>query len=205
MKTCMCIRLGLALIAVQAGLWLADRGIASAQQPKPAPLSEVIGKLDSSDAAQQLKAIDEIGHRGPAAAVAAPKLIGLLSAKSAEVRWHAARALAAMGPKADKAVPSLAKALTDTDPLVRAQAAHALGQIGQASRDVVGDLGKLIADPDLRVRQGAGEALVDAGIDDRLPAGCIRLAAARPETAGLGAMFGTVSAERVPEQRRAAV
>jgi NADH-quinone oxidoreductase subunit G len=57
----------------------------------------------------------------------------------------------------------------------------------------------------LRVRQGAGEALVDAGIDDRLPAGCIRLAAARPETAGLGAMFGTVSAERVPEQRRAAV
>ena len=57
----------------------------------------------------------------------------------------------------------------------------------------------------LRVRQGAGEALVDAGIDDRLPAGCIRLAAARPETAGLGAMFGTVSAERVPVQRRGAV
>jgi NADH-quinone oxidoreductase subunit G len=57
----------------------------------------------------------------------------------------------------------------------------------------------------LRLRQGAGEALVDAGIDERLPAGCIRLAAARPETAGLGAMFGTVSAERVPEQRRAAV
>ena len=56
----------------------------------------------------------------------------------------------------------------------------------------------------LRVRQGDGEALVDAAIDDRLPSGCVRLAAARPETAALGAMFGTVSAERVPAQRRAA-
>ena len=54
----------------------------------------------------------------------------------------------------------------------------------------------------LRVRQGAGEALVACSIDDRLPAGCIRLAAARPETAGLGAMFGTVTAERVPAQRK---
>ena len=57
----------------------------------------------------------------------------------------------------------------------------------------------------LRVRQGAGEALVDAAIDDRLPARCIRLAAARPETAALGALFGTVAAERVPAQRRVAV
>jgi NADH-quinone oxidoreductase subunit G len=57
----------------------------------------------------------------------------------------------------------------------------------------------------LRVRQGAGEALVSAGIDDRLPPGCIRLAAARPETAALGAMFGTVTAERVPAQRKVAV
>jgi len=57
----------------------------------------------------------------------------------------------------------------------------------------------------LRVRQGAGEALVDAAIDDRLPAGCIRLAAARPETAALGAMFGAVTAERVPARRKVAV
>jgi NADH-quinone oxidoreductase subunit G len=57
----------------------------------------------------------------------------------------------------------------------------------------------------LRVRQGEGEALVNAAIDDRLPAGCIRLAAARPETAALGAMFGMVGAEGVPAQRRVAV
>jgi NADH-quinone oxidoreductase subunit G len=57
----------------------------------------------------------------------------------------------------------------------------------------------------LRVRQGAGEALVDASIDDRLPAGCLRLATARPETAALGAMYGTVTAERVPAQQKVAV
>jgi NADH-quinone oxidoreductase subunit G len=57
----------------------------------------------------------------------------------------------------------------------------------------------------LRVRQGAGEALVDAAIDDRLPAGCLRLAAARPETAALGALYGTVTAERVPARQKVAV
>jgi len=57
----------------------------------------------------------------------------------------------------------------------------------------------------VRVRQGTGEAVVPYAVDDRLPAGCIRLAAARPETAGLGAMFGTVSAERVAVQQKVAV
>jgi NADH-quinone oxidoreductase subunit G len=57
----------------------------------------------------------------------------------------------------------------------------------------------------LRVRQDGGEAVLAAGIDDKLPADCIRLAAARPETAALGAMFGTVTAERVPAQRKVAV
>jgi len=57
----------------------------------------------------------------------------------------------------------------------------------------------------VRVRQGAGEALVAAMMDDKLPEGCIRLAAARPETAQLGAMFGTVTAERVPAQQKVAV
>jgi NADH-quinone oxidoreductase subunit G len=42
-------------------------------------------------------------------------------------------------------------------------------------------------------------------IDDRLPAGCVRLAAARPETAALGAMFDALTVERVPMQQKAAV
>src|SRR5262245_1564029 len=78
---------------------------------KDESLSTAIKNLDSQDAAQQVKAIDQVGHRGPAAAAAVPKLLGLLSAKSDEVRWHAARALAAMGPKAAEAVPHLAKSL----------------------------------------------------------------------------------------------
>ena len=48
----------------------------------------------------------------------------------------------------------------------------------------------------VRVRQGDGEAVVEVGIDERLPAGCVRLAAAHRHTAGLGPMFGAVTIER---------
>jgi NADH-quinone oxidoreductase subunit G len=48
----------------------------------------------------------------------------------------------------------------------------------------------------VRVRQGEGEAIVELGIDERLPAGCVRLAAAHRHTAALGPMFGAVSVER---------
>jgi NADH-quinone oxidoreductase subunit G len=57
----------------------------------------------------------------------------------------------------------------------------------------------------VRVRQGGGEAVLAAGIDDKLPADCLRVAAGRPETAGLGAMFGAITAERVPAQQKMAV
>ncbi|MBI4194687.1 MAG: NADH-quinone oxidoreductase subunit G [Betaproteobacteria bacterium] len=57
----------------------------------------------------------------------------------------------------------------------------------------------------VRVRQGAGEAIVPHAVDDRLPANCIRLAAARAETAALGAMFGALTAERVAAAEKVAV
>jgi NADH-quinone oxidoreductase subunit G len=57
----------------------------------------------------------------------------------------------------------------------------------------------------LRVRQGGGTALVAAAIDDKLAANCIRLAAARPETAGLGVTSGELHVERVPAQQTVAV
>jgi NADH-quinone oxidoreductase subunit G len=63
----------------------------------------------------------------------------------------------------------------------------------------------LHAGDDLRVQHENGEAVVAVAIDDRVPVGCIRLAAARPETATLGPMFGVVTAERVAAQRKAAV
>jgi NADH-quinone oxidoreductase subunit G len=48
----------------------------------------------------------------------------------------------------------------------------------------------------IRVRQGDGEAVVEVAIDGRLPAGCVRLAAAHRHTSGLGPMFGPIVAER---------
>ncbi len=58
---------------------------------------------------------------------------------------------------------------------------------------------------EVRVRQGGGVAVVAAAIDDKLAVNCIRLATARPETAGLGAMSGELGVERVPAQQTVAV
>ena len=57
----------------------------------------------------------------------------------------------------------------------------------------------------LRVTQDGGEAVVPVAVDERLPDGCVRLDAARPETAQLGAMFGSVKAERVAQPQKVAV
>jgi len=58
---------------------------------------------------------------------------------------------------------------------------------------------------ELRVRQGGGEAFVGAAVDDRLPADCVRLATARPETSKLGAMSGELAVERVRARQKVAV
>jgi len=60
---------------------------------------------------------------------------------------------------------------------------------------LAGELG-LKAGERVRVHQGEGTAVVEVGIDERLPAGCVRLATAHRHTAGLGPMFGTISLER---------
>jgi NADH-quinone oxidoreductase subunit G len=49
----------------------------------------------------------------------------------------------------------------------------------------------------VRVRQGEGEALLPAALDERLPDGCVRIAAGHPATARLGPMFGPVALEVV--------
>ena len=48
----------------------------------------------------------------------------------------------------------------------------------------------------VRVRQDGGEALLEVARDDALADGVLRVAAAHPATAGLGAMFGAISVER---------
>ena len=57
----------------------------------------------------------------------------------------------------------------------------------------------------VRIRQGQGEAVVAAAVNDRVPPDCIRLAAAHPDTAALGGMFGELAAERVPVREQVVV
>jgi NADH-quinone oxidoreductase subunit G len=56
----------------------------------------------------------------------------------------------------------------------------------------------------VRIVQGGGEAVVSCALDRRLPENCIRLAAARPEVSGLGAMFGSIAAHPVPARQKGA-
>jgi NADH-quinone oxidoreductase subunit G len=53
----------------------------------------------------------------------------------------------------------------------------------------------------VRIIQEGGEAVLDVARDDRIPADCVRIPAAHPLTAGLGAMSGEVQLERVPAAR----
>jgi NADH-quinone oxidoreductase subunit G len=51
----------------------------------------------------------------------------------------------------------------------------------------------------VKVTQGNGSALLVADIDARLPANVVRVAAAHPATASLGAMFGAINVEKAGE------
>jgi NADH-quinone oxidoreductase subunit G len=57
------------------------------------------------------------------------------------------------------------------------------------------------------VKQGEGETAGEAGLvaalDDKLPDGCVRVAAGHVSTAGLGPMFGAVSVENITTQQAA--
>jgi NADH-quinone oxidoreductase subunit G len=95
------------------------------------------------------------------------------------------------------------------DPLVRRspplqKTRHAQPPVAWVSPALYQRLGLRVGDF-LRVGQNGGEAIVAVGVDERLPDECIRLACARPETAALGPMLGTVSAERVAGEQKVAV
>jgi NADH-quinone oxidoreductase subunit G len=53
------------------------------------------------------------------------------------------------------------------------------------------------------VKQGQGEARLAAALDDALPDECVRVPAGHPSTAGLGAMFGSVTLEKLAVERAA--
>jgi NADH-quinone oxidoreductase subunit G len=60
---------------------------------------------------------------------------------------------------------------------------------------MLGRLGVAAGQP-VTVKQGSGEARLMAALDDKLPDDCVRVSAAHPSTAALGAMFGTVTVEK---------
>jgi NADH-quinone oxidoreductase subunit G len=52
-------------------------------------------------------------------------------------------------------------------------------------------------------RMNAQPARLVAALDERLPDDCVRIAAAHPATAELGAMFGSLSLEKAPVEKAA--
>ena len=65
-------------------------------------------------------------------------------------------------------------------------------------------LGLQVGD-EVRLQQGSGVALLPAALDLALPDNCIRVPAATPATVALGAIFGTLTVERVAQKRQASV
>ena len=61
----------------------------------------------------------------------------------------------------------------------------------------------LQAGASVRIRQGEGSAELKAALDDKLPDGCVRIAAGHPATAALGPMFGSVTLEKMTAQQAA--
>ncbi|MCL2344757.1 MAG: NADH-quinone oxidoreductase subunit NuoG [Desulfobulbus sp.] len=86
------------------------------------------------------------------------------------------------------------------DPLARRapalqQTADAAAPSARLCEQTLSALG-LTAGATVRVRQGQGEAVLPLKVDNAVPAGCLRVAAAHASTAGLGEMFGSISVER---------
>ncbi len=104
-------------------------------------------------------------------------------ARIAEVPIYAADALA-------RRAPSLQKTRDAQPPVATLNRALA-DQLGLLDGDFV------------RVVQDGGEVTVAYAIDEKLPADCVRLAAARAETAALGAAAAPVTIERVAQTQKA--
>ncbi|MBL0207971.1 MAG: NADH-quinone oxidoreductase subunit G [Propionivibrio sp.] len=87
-----------------------------------------------------------------------------------------------------------------TDPLVRRAASlqqthDAAAPAARMCATALAQAGVVDGDS-VRVRQEPGEALLTARLDETVPAGCVRVAAAHVSTAALGDMFGAISVER---------
>jgi NADH-quinone oxidoreductase subunit G len=62
---------------------------------------------------------------------------------------------------------------------------------------------KLAPGEKAKITQDKGEAVLYAAVDDKLPDNCVRVAAGHAATAGLGAMSGTVTLQRMATEKAA--
>ena len=58
------------------------------------------------------------------------------------------------------------------------------------------NLGIAVGDK-IKVKQGEGLVQLEAGLDEKLPSNCVRIACAHPKTVALGALFGEVKIEKL--------
>jgi HEAT repeat protein len=93
------------------------------------PVSYWIEALNASDAKERKKAVEALGHVGPADSAVIPALAGAVKDRDAAVRAQAVLALLNIGPDAKEAIPVLIEAQTDKDSKVREYAGKAIKRI----------------------------------------------------------------------------
>lgn len=121
-RTCMFLVLAGLIVLV------AKTGLASDSNVK-----ELIGQLNSSDAAVRLKAIDALGAEGAAATEAVDPLTSLLKDEDAVVRRHAVKALGEIHPGPKVMIPLFIQLLKDKDPGVQTRVLSAITEAGKAA------------------------------------------------------------------------
>lgn len=201
-------------VACVLGLSILACGLAMGAEPG---VENLVAQLGSEDEQIRIRAIDELGLLGPAAAPAVPALTTLLGDDSVMVRAHAAGALGQIGEPAQPAAPDLVRSIADPEPAVRRKAVEALGRIRPDPDVALPAFIRLMEDADPGVRLRAIDALAEHG-EAAVPAlvelletdraaywACLVLNAIGPEAEGaVPALAERVSDPR-PEVRREAI
>ena len=122
-------------------------------------------RLRSSDEAEKVKTLDDLGALGPEAARDVKPIEDLLKDKSAKVRAHAALALGAIGSAAKDSAPALAELLKDPDDTVRRTALRAIRAIHPGPKVMIPICTKLLEDPDPAIRGRILNAIAERGVE----------------------------------------
>lgn len=118
-------------------------------------------QLESSDVAEQLKAVEDLAELGPLGVDAVPELIRLTQSNDLALQHETVIALGRIGPAAASVVPALTATLDSKSTIVRHSAMHSLRLIGLASKSAVPRLSQLAREKDPLLSVAAAWALVE--------------------------------------------